>query len=246
MEENDLQTSIEFKTQLDHLLNTSIKKNYKDFELTELYDSKIQDNIENLFHNNESQIFMEKESSTKKPFIRDKEKSDLNMLSLDMDLLPNGLNNLDIESLEQILKSSYPNKKFNLNKSIEENSVALNHALLLLRSYDEYRDAEEAAVNETYLNEIEKILDGIQSPEKRSPLKQKKEPEIFIEYNNQENFIKADDELNEMSDFKSLDNKENCNLEENSIFRKKDDLKIEKSNEEFEERVRKTKNCHIF
>ena len=246
MEENDLQTSIEFKSQLDHLLNTSIKKN-RDFELTELYDSKIQDNIENLFHNNESQILMEKESSTKKPFIKDKqEKSDLNMLSLDMDLLPTGLNNLDIESLEQILKSSYPNKKFNLNKSIEENSIALNHALLLLRSYDEYRDADEAAVNETYLNEIEKILDGIQSPEKRSPLKQKKESEIFIEYNNQENFIKAGDELNEISGFKSSENKENYNLEENPIFKKMDEAKIEKSNEDFEDRARKTKNCNIF
>ena len=238
MEENDLQTSIEFKSQLDHLLNTSIKKGGKDLlELTELYDSKINDNFENFFHNNESQLFLEKEFSIKKPQARDKERSEINQLSLEIEGFPNGLNNLDIESLEQLLKSSYPNKKFNLNKSIEENSIhnsiALNHALLLLKSYDESKENDEAAVNETYLGEIEKILDGIHSPEKKSPCKMKKEQEILIELNN-DNDIR--EEIDDISEFKNDEN-------EGKIMM---DFKMDKICDDFEEKARKTKNCKIF
>lgn len=253
MEENDLQTSIEFKSQLDHLLNTS-KKAFKDFELTELFDSKlqdlskIQDNIETLFHNNESQILMERDSSSRKPFVKEKERSDLNLLSMDVEANPNAaLNNLDIESLEQILKSSYPNKKFNLNKSIEENSVALNHALLLLKSYDECRESEEAAVNETYLNEIEKILDGIQSPERKSPAKAKKDPAIFIEQNGkEESLIKAEDNginENDLEDFSQFPEENPASSENKELFPKCEEMKISTG---FEERARKTKNCGIF
>ena len=133
-----------------------------------------------------------------------------------------------------------------MNKSIEENSIALNHALLLLRSYDEYKDNDEgAAVNETYLNEIERILDGIQSPEKRSPLKSKKENEIFIEYN--ANQRKDDDEMNEISEFQNEENEDNeRKFEENQIFKKGEDLRIDKLSDGFEEKARKTKNCNIF
>lgn len=217
MEGDDLQNSIEFRLQLDYLLNNS--KKIKDLELTELYDSKIQDNLENiLLHNNDSHLFLEKELSNKKNFFKNNEKSDI-ILNSEVDNFPN---NFDIESLEQILKTSYPNKKFNLNKSLEENSIqnslALNQALILLKSYDESKENEDGAVNETYLNEIEKILDGIHSPEKKSPYK-KKEQEILIEMNNTE----------EEEEQKKKDNAVKKYFEE---MKKVDEIK--------------TKNCKIF
>lgn len=228
MDDNDLQNSIEFRSQLDNLLNTS--KKLKDFELTDLYDSKLQDNFENMLHNNESQIFLEKDFSMKKANNnKNAEKSELNILSPDFDnLLASNINNFDVESLEQILKTSYPNKKFNLNKSIEENSIqnslALNQALLLLKSYDESKDNEDGGVNETYLNEIEKILDGIHSPDKKSPQK-KRELEILIEMNNGQETEKK------------LETEKSNDLGE----------EIKRSREQtFEEKTHKTKNCTIF
>lgn len=235
MDENDCQNSIEFKFQLDNLLNSSSLKKVLDLELTDIYDSKIQDNLETLLHNNDSQFFLEKDSSIKKQNFKTLEKSDINMLSLDLDGFTNGLNNLDIDSLEQILKSSYPIKKFNLNKSLEENSIqnsiALNHALLLLKSYDGFKENEDGAVNETYLNEIERILDGIHSPEKKSPQKLKREKEILIELNG--NLLLTEKE--EIMEFELGKEEEKVeNIGSGNFL------------EEFDEKARKTKNCYIF
>lgn len=196
---------------INDLTSSMIRKNNREYDFGDFSDSKFQENLENIIQINESHEYIPKKDLSNLDSYSKKE---------------------DFDSIEHLLKTSYQKR----NKILEESlinplSLNLNQAIILLKSYDESRDLlkddENNSINETYINEIERILEGIHSPD-RSPLREKKDQQILLIENN------------------SFNEQNTKNFKEKKIFIDKENHKINLKTKEEEFRSTKSKNCKIF